>query len=59
MAHHKRRRPKAARAGCKQCKPHKFRGSTERARRIRERDLEIREQNDVLVNSSAELTCST
>ncbi len=41
MAHHKRRRPKAARAGCLLCKPHKRNGAKERERAsVRRRVLE-------------------
>jgi hypothetical protein len=32
MAHHKRRRPKNARAGCLLCKPHKMNGAKKRVR---------------------------
>lgn len=32
MAHHKRRRPKSARAGCLLCKPHKRQGAPLAAR---------------------------
>jgi len=40
MANHKRRRPKAGRAGCLLCKPHKL-TATVKARRGRERHREL------------------
>lgn len=54
MAHHKRRRPKDARAGCLMCKPHKsnaFKGSlqsqTIQERKARESTLS--QMNDILM----------
>lgn len=51
MAHHKRRRPKNARAGCLMCKPHKANGQkgmtsqqTPQEKRAREDEREQRRE---------------
>ncbi len=53
MAHHKRKRPKTARAGCGMCKPWKQNGAKDSIHALSPRDFRERERAQIMLDEDS------